>query len=307
MNVRTRLEVHDLRLKFGIHLPIHGSYDYKAFLEASIAADRLGFDYVTVGDHFFLPTDLYIKVGGDPSRPDKLDAWTALAAVAAKTEKIKMGTRVSPIPFYLPSRLAKIVTTVDIISRGRTFLGVGAAWHKEEAVSYGIRWGSHRERIERMLEGLRIILSLWSQEKATFEGKYYQVREAPFWPKPVQKPHPPVWFGGSSDDILRATARYGEGLFPLTDMQPDKLEELHRRLVDLGRQCNREKPPILAPAISYPDGLGRKKTEWISRVESQVEIGAGLVLIDFSTGNAPPKEAEAFLEDFAREVLPSFQ
>ncbi|KYH39490.1 MAG: F420-dependent oxidoreductase, partial [Candidatus Bathyarchaeota archaeon B63] len=285
------LEVHDLRLKFGVHLPIHVPYDYEAFLETSIIADRLGFDYLTVGDHFFLPAELYTKVGGDPNRPDKLDAWTALAAVAARTERIKLGTRVSPIPFYLPSRLAKIVTTVDIISHGRVFLGVGAAWHKEEATSYGVKWGSHAERIERMLEGLRIILSLWSQEKATFEGKYYQVREAPFWPKPVQKPHPPIWFGGSSEAILDAAARYGEGLFPLTDMQPEELVGLHRRLMGLGGRYMRENPPILAPAVSYPGGIGRKKSDWTSKMESQIEMGAGLVLIDFSAGNASVREA----------------
>ena len=300
-------EMHELRPQFGIHVPIHGSYDYKAFLETSVTADRLGFDYITVGDHFFLPAESYIKIGGDPSRPDKLDAWIALAALAVKTGNIKIGTRVSPIPFYLPSRLAKIVATVDIVSKGRAVLGVGAGWHKEEAVSYGVGWGSHKERIERMMEGLEIILSLWSQEKATFKGKYYQVLEAPLWPKPLQKPHPPIWFGGSSDAILEATARYGDGLFPLTDTPSDKLQDLYYRLIEAGKRYNRERPPVLAPALSYPTGIGTKKSEWIDKVESQLENGAGLILIDFSAGNAPPRKAKEFLEQFAREVFPSFR
>ena len=295
-----------MKLQFGIHVPIHGSYGYKAFLETSVKADRLGFDYVTVGDHFFLPAESYIKVGGDPSRPDKLDAWTALAALAAKTCKIKVGTRVSPIPFYLPSRLAKIVATVDIISEGRAILGVGAGWHKEEAVSYGALWGSHKERIERMLEGLKIILSLWSKDKATFRGKYYRVLEAPFWPKPLQKPHPSIWFGGSSNSILEATAKYGDGLFPITNMPPEKLQRLHRRLREMGEKYDREETPTLAPALSYPTGIGTESSEWIKRVEAQIEIGASLVLIDFSMGNTPPRKAQGFLEEFAREVIPSF-
>jgi len=296
-----------LRLQFGIHVPIHGSYDYKAFLETSVTADRLGFDYVTVGDHFFLPAESYIKFGGDPSKPDKLDAWVALAALAAKTERIKLGTRVSPVPFYLPSRLAKIVATVDIVSEGRAMLGVGAGWHKEEAISYGIGWGSHKERIERMLEGLRIILSLWSQERSTFKGKYYQILEAPFWPKPVQRPHPQIWFGGSSDAILKATARYGDGLFPLTDTPLDKLQSLHRRLIEDAKRYNREKPPMLAPAVSYPTGMGRENSGWINKVESQLKNGAGMVLIDFSAGYASPREAKNFLRRFACEVFPSFR
>jgi len=295
-----------LKTQFGIHVPIHGSYDYKAFLEIGILADRLGFDYITVGDHFFLPAESYIKIGGDPSRPDKLDAWIALTALAAHTEKIKIGTRVSPIPFYLPSRLAKIVTTVDIVSEGRTILGVGAAWHREEAITYGIKWGSHKERIERMLEGLKIILSLWSQEKATFKGRYYQVTDAPFWPKPVQKPHPPIWFGGSSNAILEATAQYGTGLFPPADISLNKLESLHNRLEEMGKRYKREDCPIIAPALSYPNGIGTERREWIKNVESHLEKGAGLILIDFSAGYAPPRKAQEFLKRFAEEALPSF-
>jgi len=296
-----------LKIEFGIHLPIHGPYDYKAFLETSIMADRLGFDYVTVGDHFFLPAESYIKVGGDASKPDKLDAWIALTALATKTEKIRLGTRVSPIPFYLPSRLAKIVTTVDIVSGGRTILGIGAGWHKEEALAYGIKWGSHKERIEKMLEGLKIMLSLWSQERATFKGKYYQVADAPFWPKPVQKPHPPIWFGGSSNAIIKATAKYGDGLFPLTDTSPDELQTIHRRLKEAVKRQKKEKFPIIAPSFSYPNGIGTKKSEWIRKVESQLKNGFSSILIDFSAGYAPIRKAQEFLKEFACEVLPSFR
>ena len=296
-----------MKIEFGIHLPIHGPYDYKAFLETSIMADRLGFDYVTVGDHFFLPAESYIKVGGDASKPDKLDAWIALTALATKTEKIRLGTRVSPIPFYLPSRLAKIVTTVDIVSGGRTILGIGAGWHKEEALAYGIKWGSHKERIEKMLEGLKIMLSLWSQERATFKGKYYQVADAPFWPKPVQKPHPPIWFGGSSNAIIKATAKYGDGLFPLTDTSPDELQTIHRRLKEAVKRQKKEKFPIIAPSFSYPNGIGTKKSEWIRKVESQLKNGFSSILIDFSAGYAPIRKAQEFLKEFACEVLPSFR
>jgi alkanesulfonate monooxygenase SsuD/methylene tetrahydromethanopterin reductase-like flavin-dependent oxidoreductase (luciferase family) len=291
-----------MRLDFGLHLPIHGAYDYNTVLETSILADELGYDYITVGDHFFLPSNSYRKLGGDPDKPDKLDAWVTLSALAAKTKRVKLGTRVSPIPFYLPSRLAKIVTTVDIVSGGRAVLGVGAGWYKEEAVSYGIRWGSHKKRIERMLEGLEIILKLWLEEKATFQGKHYRVCEAPFWPKPVQKPHPPIWFGGSSSVIVDATAKHGDGLFPTTDIPLDRLEKLYSRVRVAEKRYDRNSHVMLGSSLSYPNGIGEKPSEWVETVESQKKIGASLVLVDFSTTSTPPAEAQSFLKGFAREI-----
>lgn len=291
-----------MRLDFGLHLPIHGAYDYNAVLETSILADELGYDYITVGDHFFLPSNSYRKLGGDPDKPDKLDAWVTLSALAAKTKRVKLGTRVSPVPFYLPSRLAKIVTTVDIVSGGRAVLGVGAGWYREEAVSYGIRWGSHKQRIERMLEGLEIILKLWLEEKATFQGKHYRVCEAPFWPKPVQKPHPPIWFGGSSSAIVDALAEYGDGLFPTTDIPLDRLEKLYSRVRVAEKRYDRNSHVMLASSLSYPNGIGEKPSEWVETVESQKKIGASLVLVDFSTTSTPPAKAQSFLKGFAREI-----
>ncbi len=291
---------------FGIHAPIHGSYDYRSFLDLSFMADKLGFDYLTVGDHFFLPSETYVRIGGDPAKPDKLDAWSVLSALAAKTETIMIGTRVSPIPFYLPSRLAKIVATADIISGGRVMLGVGAGWYKDEAIAYGVEWGSHRERVERMLEGLKIILSLWLNNKTTFKGKYYQVLDAPFWPKPLQKPHPQIWFGGSSNTIINAAVKYGDGLFPLTDTPIEKLADILRRLRETERKYGGKKTIMFAPAISYPSGMGRK-SEWTSNVEKYIKIGANLVIIDFTMEYAPLNKVKLFLKEFVKEVLPSFR
>jgi probable F420-dependent oxidoreductase len=295
-----------MKMSFGVHMPIHGAYDYEAFSKTSMLADKLGYDFITVGDHFFLPSRSYERMGGDPDRPDKLDAWVALATLAVNTKRAKLGTRVSPVPFYLPSRLAKVVTTVDIISGGRAQLGVGAGWHREEAVSYGVKWGSFKERIDRMVEGLKIILRLWSEEKATFKGEYYSVSEAPFWPKPVQKPHPPIWFGGASDAIVDATARYGDGLLPTTDMPKDKLQALYRRVREAEKKYDRRSHVMFASSLSYPDGVGETSSEWTRNVESQKEIGVNLVLIDFSTTHAPPAKTQKFLKAFKDEVLLKF-
>ena len=296
-----------MKLRFGVHMPIHGIYDYEAFLETSVLADRLGYDYVTVGDHFFLSPEFYKRAGGDPDRPDKLDAWVTLAALAAHTKRAKLGTRVSPIPFYLPARLAKMVATVDMISGGRAILGAGAAAYRDEAVAYGVGWWGHRERIERMVEALEIILKLWTQDRTTFSGKYYRVLDAPFWPKPVQKPHPLVWFGGSSNAIVDATAKYGEGIFPFPNMPLEKLEDLNIRLRKAENSHGRDRHAILAPSLSYPDGIGGSPSKWLSSIESLMKIGSSLVLVDLSSRPVPPSKAQDFLRDFADRVLPEFR
>jgi len=294
-----------LSLEFGVHLPIHGTYGYQDTLEVSIAADDLGYHSLWVGDHFYLPRESYIIMGGDPNRQDKLDAWTTLAAIATQTRNIKLGTRVSPIPFYLPARLAKMVTTVDIISKGRVFLGVGAGWHKEEAVTYGVGWGNHQERISKMLEGLEVILKLWMEDRATYKGKYYMVDNAPFWPKPIQKPHPPIWFGGSSTTIIDAAVKYGDGLLPLTDIPLEKFEELVSEVSKRAERCGRKRKLTLAPSLSYPDGVGNKPSEWLSKIEAFNKKGAGLILLDFSETKVSPGRAVEFLKDFSQTVFPA--
>ncbi len=292
-----------MSLNFGVHLPTHGGYGYKEVLKVSVAADELGFDSLWVGDHFFLPRDFYEKTGGNPNKPNKLDAWTLLTAVACQTRKIRLGARVSPLPFYEPARLAKIVTTVDIISNGRVNFGVGAGWFKDEALSYGVWWGKRKQRISRMLEALEIILKLWTERsRVTYEGKYYRVVEAPFWPKPLQKPHPPIWFGGSSNEILEAAAKYGHGLLPLSDLPLEEFRRLVRRFTELRKDKSRKL--ILAPSFTYPNFLGVGPSEWLSRVEEYAEAGAHAILIDFSMTCVPPDEAILMLKKFSRRVFP---
>jgi len=297
----------EMRLGFGVHMPLHGLYDFEAFLKTSVLADRLGYDYILVGDHFFLGPDFYRNVGGDPNRPDKLDAWVSLAALATQTTRAKLGTRVSPIPFYQPARLAKIVATLDIASGGRAVLGAGAGIFRDEAAAYGVGWKGHRERMEMMIEGLEIMLKLWSEERATFRGKYYNVVDAPFWPKPVHKPHPPVWFGGSSDAIVDATVRFGEGIFPPPGFLLEKLEDLYERLREAERKQGRKSHVLLAPSLRYPDGVGRTASEWFDNVESHVNVGSSLVVLDVSQRPVPPDEAQRFLKEFASEVFPRFR
>lgn len=292
-----------MSLHFGVHLPIHGRYRYRDVLKVSVVADRLGFYSLWVGDHFYLPEEYYARSGGDSTKPDTLDAWTVLAALACQTEKVRLGTRVSPIPFYTPARLAKVVTTVDIISEGRVDFGVGAGWFKEEAISYGVWWGDHRERISRMLEGLEIILKLWTEDRTTYKGKHYEVYNAPFWPKPVQKPHPPIWFGGVSDQILEATVKYGVGLLPPSDISAEEFKKLAGRMTRIAESSGGKRISSVA-SISYPEGLGGEPSEWLSTIEEYIEAGADGILIDFSRVGTPSDEAVSVLKKFSGQVFP---
>jgi alkanesulfonate monooxygenase SsuD/methylene tetrahydromethanopterin reductase-like flavin-dependent oxidoreductase (luciferase family) len=294
-------------LNFGIHLPTHSRYDYSDIEKISIIADKLGYNSLWVGDHFFLPEEIYIKTGGDPKKPNKLDAWTVLTAIAVKTKRIRLGTRVSPIPFYMPAKLAKIITTVDIISNGRINFGVGAGWFKNEAISYGFDWENHKERITKMLEGLEIILKLWKEDKATYNGKYYKIYNAPFWPKPIQKPHPPIWFGGTSKDILEATVKYGDGFLFLTDTPLEKFKEITKEIIEKMKYYGRKREISLAPSLSYPNGLGEKTSEWISKIESYIKLNANTILIDFSQTNVPPDKAITILKKFSKVIFPKYK
>jgi len=277
------------------------------FVKISIIADKLGYNSLWVGDHFFLPEEIYIKTEGNPKKPNKLDAWTVLAAIAVKTKRIRLGTRVSPIPFYMPAKLAKIVTTADIISNGRINFGVGAGWFKNEAISYGFDWENHKERITKMLEGLEIILKLWKEDRVTYNGKYYKIYNAPFWPKPIQKPHPPIWFGGASKAILEATVKYGDGFLFLTDTPLEKFKEITKEIFEKMKCYGRKRNISLVPSLSYPDGLGEKTSEWISKIESYIKLNADTILIDFSQTNVPPDKAINILKKFSKVIFPKYK
>lgn len=296
-----------MKTGFGIHLPIHGQFDFHSILKTSLFADEMGYQTLWLGDHFFLPARNYKRIGGDPEKPDKLDAWTVLSAIAAKTEKISLATRVSPLPFYLPARLAKMVTTVDIVSKGRTILGVGAGWHKEEAVSYGLPWSDLQTRIDKMHECLKIIIKLWTEERATFEGRYYDIKNAPFWPKPVQKPHPQIFLGGNNPRLLKAVSRHGNGWVPNTNMP---LETFKKYVSIIEDEAKIIKKPLFdikyAIALSYPNGLGKEPTEWIQNTKKWFENNATEIILDISGSPLNPQETDNFLEKFTQKVVTQF-
>ena len=156
-----------------------------------------------------------LVANGPPDHP-RLDAWTALAAIAGATSRLRLGVLVSGNAYRHPALLAKIVTTIDHISNGRVELGLGAGWPGQNR-RFGVDFWKRRERLERLDEALQVIKLLWTQERPTFAGAYYRLDEPPYSPKNVQQPHPPILVGGGSDAMLRSIARYADKASPMID------------------------------------------------------------------------------------------
>ena len=170
-----------------------------------------------------------------------LESWTTLSTIAGFTSRIKLGTMVTGIVYRHPSVLAKIGATLDVLSRGRLFMGIGAAWNEEEAAAYGIPFPSTSERFQRLEEAVQIIRKMWTEQPASFAGKFYQVRDAYCNPQPIQKPHPPILIGGSGErKTLRTVAQYGDAcnLFGSSETVKKKLAVLREHCRDVGRDYN---------------------------------------------------------------------
>lgn len=166
-------------------------------------ADQTGWDAACVTDHFMPNTA--DRVG------DTLECWTALAALAGLTTRLRVGTIVSGNTYRHPALLAKMATNVDIISRGRLICGVGAGWQENEHRAYGMDFYTTRERLARLDEACHVMKALWTGTKVDYKGKYYQLESAPLMPKPVQKPYPELMIGGGGEKVtLRIAARHAD-------------------------------------------------------------------------------------------------
>jgi F420-dependent oxidoreductase-like protein len=165
--------------------------------------EATGWDAAFVADHFMPNTP-------DPS-DDTLESWTVLAGLAPATRHMRIGTLVTGNTYRHPAILAKMATTVDIMTGGRLICGLGAAWQENEHMAYGIPFYTVQERLRRLEEACQVLLALWTQPKTTFKGRYYQLNNAPLFPKPVQQPHPELLIGGGGEQrTLRIAARYAD-------------------------------------------------------------------------------------------------
>lgn len=196
---------------FGFHMPNYtypGVPEDKLFdhvIEQAQAAERAGFDLVTVMDHF------YQIRGVGPETNAMLEAYTTLGAIAAKTSRIKLSTLVTGVTYRNPALLAKQVTTLDVISKGRAILGIGAAWNEDEHVGYGIEFPPIARRMDRLDEAVQIARLMFTEDRPSFEGKFYRIDRALNVPRPIQKGGPKILIGGGGEKrTLRILAKHGD-------------------------------------------------------------------------------------------------
>ena len=195
-------------------------------------ADDAGFDHLWAFDHL-------ASIG--PGGPDRVvfESWTLLAAMAEATSQVRIGLLVTGNTYRHPGVLAKVATTVDHLSGGRLEFGVGAGWSEIEHRMLGIEGLDHR--VGRLSEALTVIRSLWTEERANFSGRYYTLTDAIANPKPVQKPHPPIWIGAGGEATVRLTARHADVWNPSGPIGADLeaavriSERLDQRCRDIGR------------------------------------------------------------------------
>lgn len=220
-------------MKFGIHNPSwqFGPDPYNAFEGVKAKAqwaENNGYSWFSVMDHL-----IQIPLVGEPDEPF-MEGWTVLSALAAVTSKIRLATLVSSVAYRNPAHLAKIAAGVDLISKGRLTLGIGAGWHDEEYRQYGWEFPERpATRIRQMEEAVRLILAMWAKKRTTFEGRYFHTKDAILEPKPVQKPHPPVMIAGGGEQMtLRVVAELGDACNVFGDP-----EEVKRKFAILREHC----------------------------------------------------------------------
>ena len=194
-------------------------------------ADEAGFDHCWCMDHF-------ATLGARDDGPI-FEAWTVLAAMAAATTRTRIGCAVTGNTYRHPAVLAKAAVTVDHLSGGRLEFGIGAGWAENEHTMLGLPFGTARERADRLEEACQVIRSLWTQDRASFAGRYYRLTGAVAEPKPVQQPHPPLWIGGAGRRrTLRIAARYAN-VWNAPGGSPQEVAELSgvldRHCADVGR------------------------------------------------------------------------
>ncbi len=251
-------------MKFGIHNPswLFGPDPYQIFEEVKAKAqwcDAHGFAWFSVMDHL-----IQIPGVGAPEEPF-MEGWTTLTALAAVTKKIRLSTLVSSVAYRNPALLAKMAATVDIISQGRVNLGIGAGWYEQEYHQYGYVFPEKPAiRIRQMEEAVKLITAMWTQERATFQGKYFHIENAILEPKPLQKPHPPIMIGGGGEQLtLRVLARLGDmcNIFGSPETVKHKLDVLKQHCDDVGRDYNAIERTNLTSLLLAPDdaALARKR------------------------------------------------
>lgn len=260
------------------------------------SADAAGFHSLWVMDHFF-----QIPIVGAADM-EMMEGYSTLSYLAAITTRVKLGTMVTGTTYRHPGVLAKTVTTLDVLSGGRAYLGIGAAWFGREHTGLGVPFPPLGERFERLEETLQIVKQMWSDEAAPFEGRHYQLAETLNSPQPLSQPHPPILIGGLGEKkTLRLVAQYGDAcnLFAFIgiDELRRKLDVLRRHCEDVGRPYEEIEKTTLGSVHLAPGHM--TSSDVVKTCRELAAIG-----IDQAIFNLPNVETIEPLEVIGKEVIP---
>jgi F420-dependent oxidoreductase-like protein len=254
-----------MALKFGLSLPQGWTMElatikdpveaYETMTRVAQTADEVGFESAWLVDHFHtIP---------QPAQEVTFECWTTTAAIARDTKRIRIGQMVTCNGYHNPALLAKMASTVDVLSHGRLNFGIGAGWHEHEHRGYGYNYPDAPDRLRHLREAVQVILAMWTQEEAVFEGKYYQVRGAINQPKGVQQPHIPLLIGGSGEKVtLKLVAQYGDACNVFGDLKTieRKFAILKEHCATIGRDYESIRRTVtLSCAIGETDEQARAK------------------------------------------------
>ena len=286
-------------MKIGLHIadftfPAGPSGLADDLTRIAAAAEEQGFARVSVMDHVW-----QIGVIGPPEH-EMLEAYTTLGYLAARTSSVELLAWVTAVTYREPGMLAKLVTTLDVLSEGRAWLGIGAAWNDEEARGLGLPFPPTAERFERLEETLRICLQMWSDDDAPYKGRHYQLGRTLNVPQALSRPHPPILIGGGGEKkTLRLVAQYAQAcnLFPSPDLER-KLDVLRGHCETVGRDYDDiEKTVIMS---LDPGEKGEKVDGLLEQLQGMAALG-----IVHAHGMVPGVAGLAPLQTIGREIIPA--
>jgi len=296
-------------VKFFLNCLGNWANDYSLIEQAVIKADQVGFDGVQMPDHYMWHPAL--NPGPFIERPDRnvtLETWTALTYLAAKTKNVSLGTMVTPIPLRPPSMLAKRLATLDVLSKGRVILGVGAGWVRGEFDAYS-EWSEGKTRVAKTQEGIELMIKLWTENEVNFEGKYYKAKGATLEPKPIQKPHPKLLFGGFGRQMLKLAGKFADIAF-IPPPPPDRpFEEsflmAKTMVLKAAEENNRIDKISIAAGEPGPDTrMPVLDLRMLSKqIEGAIKLGAKYYLVVIPRN----KMLVDNIEKFAKEIIPTFK
>jgi alkanesulfonate monooxygenase len=286
-------------MKIGLHI---ADFTYPAgpagladdLVRIAVTAEEQGFARVSVMDHLW-----QIGVLGPPEH-DMLEAYTTLGYLAARTEKVELLAWVTAVSYRDPGMLAKLVTTLDVLSKGRAWLGIGAAWNSDEASGLGLFFPGTAERFERLEETLDICLQMWSDSDAPFEGRHYTLGRTLNVPQSLQRPHPPILIGGGGEKkTLRLVAKYAQAcnLFPGPELER-KLDVLRGHCETEGRDYDEIEKTVMMPLD--PGANGEKVDELLAAAQGFAKLGVAEM-----HGFVPEVADLKRLKVIGREVIPA--